>query len=84
VCACLTTEIKSSKAFNRKYQPTQDFLAQDWAGSALQLIQALSGMGFPSRGKGCPARAAPSKLFGSGRREAMQLWGTRFQDQKRV
>lgn len=69
----LTAEIRSSKAFyrnRRQYQSAQVFLAQGWAGLALQLIQALSGMGFTRLGKRC-LRVAPRKFFGSRGREAI-------------
>lgn len=66
VCVHLTTETKSSKAFNRnkrKYQSAQVFLAQGWAGLALQLIQALSAMGFTWPGKCCPPCCHPKKVL---------------------
>lgn len=87
MCVHLTTETKSSKAFNRnkrKYQSAQVFLAQGWAGLALQLIQALSAMGFTWPGKCCLLRVTPRKFFGSRGRDTIWVWGTGFQHQKRV
>ena len=85
MCVHLTTEIKSSKVFNRnkrKYQSAEDFSAQDWAGLALQLIRAPSGMGFTSRGKRCPAESRPKQALWERRIEAVRHWGTIFQHQK--
>lgn len=87
MCVHLTTEIKSSEVFNRKkrkYRSVEDILAQDWAGLALQLIQSLSGMGFTSPGKCCPAESHPQQAFWEQEERGNSALGNQISRSKRV